>query len=203
MPGRLSIVMEPLSFKQSPDRLAVERLRRRCRRTQEQVYQGYADASWTLALRLTGCRALAWDVVQDAFVQAFDQVGKLRDPGAFGVWLRRIIASRAMDMHRRRRREVESEPETEPAGPSPDPTLIDLERALAVLHPTDRLVLWLHDAEGLTHDEIAQAAGHTRSWSKSRLVRARARLRKLMNSGIETPGTLDAGLEPTPGANHG
>jgi len=195
--------MQPLSFNQSPDRVAVQRLRRGCRKTQEQVYQVYADASWTLALRLTGCRSLAWDVVQDAFVQAFDQVERLRNSEAFGAWLRRIIASRAMDLHRRRRREIESESEAEPVDPSPDPALIDLGRALAALDVTDRLVLWLHDAEGMTHDEIAQTAGRTRSWSKSRLVRARARIRKLLNSGIGAPNTLEAGFEPASGASHG
>lgn len=197
--------MQPLSFNQSPDRLAIERLRHDCRITQERVYRSYADAAWTLALRLTACRALAGDVVQDAFVQAFAQIGKLRDPAAFGGWIRRILVSRAMDAHRRRRREIEPDPVDEPAGASPDPAWIDLQRALTALDPTDRLVLWLHDAEGMTHEEIAAAAGRTRSWSKSRLVRARERMRRLMNPDVERNDAAGAaiGHDVVPGTHHG
>lgn len=166
------------------DELALKRLGTGCRRTQEQVYRAHADAVWTLARRLTGCDAGAWDVVQDVFVRAFGEIGTLRDPGAFRGWLRRIVAHRAMDHHRQQTRRMEASGEApEQRQAPPDPAWLDLERALDALDATDRMVLWLHDAEGMTHEEIADLAGFTRSWSKSRLVRARSRMQALLESG--------------------
>ena len=61
---------------------------------------------------------------------------------------------------------------------------MDLEAALAALDDEDRAVVWLHDVEGYGHQEIADMFGKTESFSKTRLSRARARLRTL----LEGPG---------------
>jgi len=174
--------MSTVSFQSSLDDLGLTRLRKRCRKTQARVYRDNVDAAWNLARRLTGCEAGAWDAVQEAFVSAFGQIGQLRDARAFGGWLRRIIVNRAMDQHRRRRHE-ETNPPNDQSAPAMDPAWLDLEHALDRLDATDRMVLWLHDAEGMTHDEIAALAGYTRSWSKSRLVRARARMQAMLDAG--------------------
>jgi RNA polymerase sigma-70 factor (ECF subfamily) len=55
---------------------------------------------------------------------------------------------------------------------------MDLEAALERLSDTSRAVVWLHDVEGYTHDEIAQMMGKTVSFSKSQLARAHTRLRR-------------------------
>jgi len=54
---------------------------------------------------------------------------------------------------------------------------MDLEAALERLSETSRAVVWLHDVEGYTHEEIASMMGKTPSFSKSQLARAHARLR--------------------------
>lgn len=186
-----------IPFNQPLDEVTFGRLRKNCRQAQEQVYRGYADAAWTLAVRLTGCEATAWDVVHDGFVRAFKRVAQLRDCAAFGPWLRRIIANQAMDQHRLRQRESETRSPEAHANPD-QPAWLDLESALRQLDPTDRMVLWLHDAEGMTHDEIAEIAGFTRSWSKSRLSRARARAQHLLTHGAERLATLQA-MQPSHG----
>lgn len=168
------------AFNQPLDALCLKRLSKQCRRTQEQVYRLFIEAAWTLAIRLTGCEAGAWDAVQEGFVRAFRQAGQLRDASAFGFWLRRIIVNQAMDVHRRRGRESQELP-PERAADAPDPAWLDLETAIAGLDVRDRMVLWLHDAEGMTHEEIASLAGKTVSWSKTRLSRSRARVREALN----------------------
>ena len=55
---------------------------------------------------------------------------------------------------------------------------LDVERALALLSPTARAVVWLYDVEGYSHEEIAQSFGRSISFSKSQLARAHARLRE-------------------------
>jgi RNA polymerase sigma factor (sigma-70 family) len=65
------------------------------------------------------------------------------------------------------------------AGRAPDPSApVDLEAALGRLPPVTRAVLWLHDVEGYTHEEIGEMMGKTTSFSKSQLSRAHKRLRE-------------------------
>ena len=60
---------------------------------------------------------------------------------------------------------------------------MDLDSALGSLGSEDRAVVWLHDVEGYNHKEIAKLFGKTESFSKTRLSRARARLRDLLDPG--------------------
>lgn len=170
-----------MSFSRPIDDLALAALKRRCRRTQERVYRQYSQSAWTLALRLGGCEARAWDAVQAAFVLAFERIGQLKRAEQFGFWLRRILVNQVMDQHRRQSTE---QPEIEEAGEFRDhDSALDLEQAFATLDEVDRQVVWLHDAEGMKHAEIAELAGQTVSWSKSRLARARAKLRQQLTAG--------------------
>jgi RNA polymerase sigma-70 factor (ECF subfamily) len=168
-----------MDFSQPLDDISLAALKKRCRKTQERVYRDYAGAAWTLGVRLSGCEAQAWDAVQAGFVRAFERIGQLRDPAAFGAWLRRLIVNQVMDQHRRRFERLPANHEADFDEPLLEDGL-DLEQALIRLDPMDRSVLWLHDVEGLTHAEIAELAGQTASWSKSRLSRARARMRPLL-----------------------
>lgn len=170
-----------MSLSSPIDDLALAALKRRCRRTQERVYRQYSQPAWTLAVRLSGCEARAWDAVQSAFVLAFERIGQLKSAAQFGFWLRRILVNQVMDQHRR---QSTRQPEIEEAGEFRDhDSALDLERAFAQLDQLDRQVVWLHDAEGMKHAEIAEIAGQTVSWSKSRLARAREKLRKLLTAG--------------------
>jgi RNA polymerase sigma-70 factor (ECF subfamily) len=62
---------------------------------------------------------------------------------------------------------------------------MDLEAALERLSETSRAVVWLHDVEGYTHEEIAGMMDRTVSFSKSQLARAHTRLRRWL--GEEVP----------------
>ncbi|WP_376694737.1 RNA polymerase sigma factor [Wenzhouxiangella sp. EGI_FJ10305] len=170
-----------MSLSRPIDDLALAALKRRCRRTQERVYRQYSQPAWTLAVRLSGCEARAWDAVQSAFVLVFERIGQLKSAAQFGFWLRRILVNQVMDQHRR---QSTRQPEIEEAGESRDhDSALDLERAFAQLDELDRQVVWLHDAEGMKHAEIAELAGQSVSWSKSRLARAREKLRKQLTAG--------------------
>ena len=59
----------------------------------------------------------------------------------------------------------------------PPPELIDLERAMARLPETARTIVWMHDVEGMNHEEIAAQFSRSVSFSKSQLSRAHAQLR--------------------------
>ena len=69
--------------------------------------------------------------------------------------------------------------ELDPGGRGDDvPLRLDLESAMSRLGERSRAVVWLHDVEGYTHEEIAELMGMTTSFSKSQLARAHQKLRR-------------------------
>ena len=142
---------------------------------------------YTLALRLLGHEAEAYDLLQDSFLRAFEQVAQYRGDAPFWAWLRRIVVNAALLRLRGRRPmdELDSMLLDSSADGGPDPLTAlsarDLQRALAQLPALSRAVLWLYHVEGYTHEEIAQAFDRTVSFSKSQVARAATRLRAVLN----------------------
>jgi RNA polymerase sigma factor (sigma-70 family) len=148
------------------------------------IYDAVAGPVFALVLRIVRERATAEDLFQDVLEQVYRRLPTWRDEAPFGFWVRQIAMRRCL-MHLRspwqRTRQALGDllPEAEPeATEVPVPELIDLSRAMERLSPTARAVLWLHDYEGLTHEEIGEACGQTVSFSKSQLSRAHAALRR-------------------------
>lgn len=86
-----------------PDAALVQRAQAGERSAQRALYLRYAGRSLALATRLLASHADAEDAVHDAFADAFERLRQLREPGAFGGWLRRIVLSRCHRILRRRR----------------------------------------------------------------------------------------------------
>jgi len=125
----------------------------------------------------------AEDIVQETFLEVVKSISSYRGEGQLWSWVRRIAASKALMRLRRaqvRGEEVFDEEFTGSTAPLPVAARVDLERALEQLSETSRSVVWLHDVEGYTHEEIAEMMGKTVSFSKSQLARAHARLRLLL-----------------------
>jgi RNA polymerase sigma-70 factor, ECF subfamily len=155
------------------------RARRGERQALEALYRRHCTAAYTLALRITGRPDRADDVVQEAFLRAFGRLDQFRGDAPFGAWLRRVVANLAIDRLRGERRAGDDAAAIERlAAPDIDPARqIDALGLLQRLPAAARTVLVLHDLEGYSHADIAQAFGHTESWSKTVLARARARIR--------------------------
>jgi RNA polymerase sigma-70 factor (ECF subfamily) len=137
-----------------------------------------------LMRRLCGDRALADDLAQQAFVQAWRQLGRLKSPGAFGGWLRAIAINVWLQEARKapaRFEAAEAEPpEPDQDGPPPEDLAaarIDLSRALLRLKQNERVCVVLAYAEGLSHGEIAEATGWPLGTVKSNVARGVERLR--------------------------
>ncbi|MDQ2639692.1 MAG: sigma-70 family RNA polymerase sigma factor [Pseudomonadota bacterium] len=171
------------------------------REAQRQVYQLAAGPVFALVRRLVRGHAAAEDVFQDCMIALFDHLDDYRGEAPFGAWVRQVAARHCL-MHlrspwQRARRVLWPDGSSDPdAGVDPHDTAamsralaheaavgdsIDLERALSRLGGVDRSVVWLHDVEGLTHEEIAALFRRTTSFSKSRLARAHALLRAALD----------------------
>ena len=158
----------------------------------EQLYRWFERPVFTLALRLTGRREEAQDVLQDTMLKLFDKVAEFRGDAPFWGWLRQIAVNEAlMALRRRGRLSAEGEfDETDFVDQAVmlPPRAADaaiLGKALEQLPDATRSVLWLYHAEGSTHEEIAGAMGKSLSFSKSQLSRGTRKLRALLHLDLE------------------
>ncbi|HXW97791.1 MAG TPA: sigma-70 family RNA polymerase sigma factor [Gemmatimonadales bacterium] len=148
----------------------------------ENLYRTYEVPVYNLARRI--CRTVedAEDVLQETFFEVCRSIPHYRGDGSLWGWVRTIAASKAlMRLRRNKYRDAEELDEEfhQPQASRQDGGLrMDLEAALERLPETSRAVVWLHDVEGYTHEEIAGLMGKTVSFSKSQLARAHLRLRR-------------------------
>lgn len=127
------------------------------------------------ALAILGDPHEAEDAVQDAFVRYLEKApGDLESPPA---WLMRVLVNGCKSRLRLAWRRVGPLPETLPA---PGPEEREELEELFSLSPEDRAVIHLHYYEGFSTGEIAQMLGQRPGTVRSRLFRARERLRKLL-----------------------
>jgi RNA polymerase sigma-70 factor (ECF subfamily) len=135
--------------------------------------------------RLCGNHALADDLAQKTFVQAWRGISALRDSGAFGGWLKRVAVNAWLAEARRVPVPIDHDVEAvlAAADPAPSPERsaagIDLERALARLGPAERLCVVLAYGEGMTHAEIAEATRLPLGTVKSHVLRGSEKLKQL------------------------
>lgn len=155
----------------------------------EALYRAFETPVYNLARRMLRRPEDAEDVLQETFLEVVRSIKQYRGEGYLWGWIRRIAATKALMRIRRDQVRAADSLDDEPAGPAGgSPTLhvgtnLDLERAFERLTDTARAVVWLHDVEGYTHEEIAEQMGKSVSFSKSQLARAHARLRGMLDEG--------------------
>ena len=145
------------------------------------LYQRHAPAAGRLAYLLTGDRALAEDLVQEAFVRVVGRFRHLRVPDAFEAYLRRTIVNLHTSQLRRRRLErayLEREGRAETSTTNPDADgREELWRAVLGLPHRQRAAVVLRYYEDLSERETADALGCSTPAAKSLVARAMQTLR--------------------------
>jgi RNA polymerase sigma-70 factor (ECF subfamily) len=159
----------------------------------------YQDRVFNTALRILGDEDIAQDAAQEAFISAFRSISSFRG-GSFKAWLLRTVTNACYDELRRQKRKPTTplEPDTKDGDEmdSPrwlaDPNMTPAEQSeadeleYAIQHcldtlPTDfRTVVVLADIQGMDYSEVAIAAHVPLGTIKSRLARARLRLRECL-----------------------
>jgi RNA polymerase sigma-70 factor, ECF subfamily len=158
------------------------------------LVEHYQSACYGLAWRLLGNADQAADATQDAFVHAFNAIGRYRG-GQFRSWLLRITANASYDILRRQqRRPTTTLPDPEegaaelPDHNSPSPVASAerselyraLDAALQRLPEDQRVAIVLCDVYGMDYNQVAAATDSALGTIKSRIHRGRLRLRELM-----------------------
>jgi RNA polymerase sigma factor (sigma-70 family) len=149
------------------------------------VYEACAPAVFTLIRRLVRQATVAEDLMQETFADVIRRIGTYQGRAPLPFWIRAIAVRRSLMYLRspwhRSLEWLDDLPGPEPDTPDHSASVArarDLERALMKLPATARAVVWLHDVEGYTHEEIGAGLGRTTSYSKSQLSRAYGRLRR-------------------------
>ncbi len=163
----------------------------------EELVSRYEKKIYRLGLNITGSPEDAEEVLQEAFLKAFEHLPDFREDSRFYTWLVRIAVNEGLMKLRKRRsdKSVPIEDVTEEDGgtmprdfadwkPNPEQLLAQAEveeilrNAARTLPPILRTVFFLRDVEGLSTEETAQLLKLTSGTVKARLFRARLRLRE-------------------------
>jgi RNA polymerase sigma-70 factor (ECF subfamily) len=156
----------------------------------------YQNMAFNLAARMLGDDDAAEDVTQTAFLSAYRSLDSFRG-GSFRAWVMRMVSNACYDELRRRKRrptislepvneddeEIESPAWLADDAPSPENQLeqAELDQALQTclqgLPEEFRAVVLMVDVEGLDYQEVSQATGKPLGTVKSRLARARLKMR--------------------------
>ena len=153
----------------------------------EGLYRRHSRRVYAVVWRLAGGQAArADDLVQEAFIRAWQALPAFRFESAFSTWLHRLAVNTALMQLRKRAGGEDAEtddgvldfvPTADTAGQRTRERL-DLERAVATLPERARAVLVLHDIEGWKHEEIAAELGMAVGSSTAQVHRARRLLRE-------------------------
>ena len=161
----------------------------------------YQDKIFTLAVRILGDEDSAKDITQNTFLSAYLKLYRFRN-GSFRSWLYRIATNTCYDEFRRRKRhpvlsfeeEDDAEERLSPPYDFPGPSILPekeferrelehiVQQALNQLDTDQRAVVVLVDLQDFDYQEAAQILGVPIGTVKSRLARARLRLRYLLNT---------------------
>jgi RNA polymerase sigma-70 factor, ECF subfamily len=189
----------PISLTGDDERELVAQAKDGCAVATEQLIGHYKPRVFRVAQKITRNHEDSEEVVQNAFMKAFQNLAGFRGDSRFYSWLVRIAINEAlMNVRRRRGREVSidesSQNETmtplqlEDCGPNPEECYCReelqriLETSIGGLGPEYRSVFQLRDVQGFTTEETARALDLSLSAVKTRLRRARLQLRDSLDT---------------------
>lgn len=155
-------------------------------RARYQLYQLYSKAMFNVCFRMMNNREEAEDMLQEAFVTAFQKLDTFRNESGFGTWLKTIVVRTCINALNKRKLELHLTDDMqryEQAGEEPEESLYttqDILEAMRQLPEGGRVIFSLYLLEGYDHAEIASILNITESTSKSQYMRAKRRVYELM-----------------------
>jgi RNA polymerase sigma factor (sigma-70 family) len=162
------------------------------RKGQELLHKKYYSLFMSISLRYTKNYDQAEDILQLGFIKIFKNINKYKGEGSFEGWMKRILVNTAIDFHRKKKNDLVLMPEEdgiEKLGIIEDED-VELDNypytpkqviaAIQELSPAYQTVFNLYVIENYPHKEIAEILSISIGTSKSNLLKAKARLRKIL-----------------------
>jgi RNA polymerase sigma-70 factor (ECF subfamily) len=155
-------------------------------KAQFQIYKLYYKAMYNTSLRIVNDPMEAEDIMQEAFLSAFEKIDTYSGTVSFGAWLKKIVVNRSLDYLNKRKavfEDIESHVgikddsyEETARNEEIDVRVEEVKGAIDRLPDGYRVILSLYLLEGYDHDEIADILSITSSTSRSQLSRAKQKL---------------------------
>jgi len=198
------------------DDVLVEELRRGVEEAYETLIERFQQPVYNLVYRLMDDPSESPDVVQEVFLKVFRNIGSFKGNSSLKTWIYRIAFNEAYN-HRRwftrhKRQEIgleSNEDETlsyQDVLPDPGRSAFDIasdiemhslvESALGELNPAFRAAVVLRDIEDLSYEEIAEVLQVSLGTVKSRILRGREALKKVLTGRIKPVSGLELSPEP-------
>jgi RNA polymerase sigma-70 factor (ECF subfamily) len=169
----------------------------------------YQQMAYSVAYRMLQEEGAAADTVQESLLKAYRALPNFQG-GNFKSWLMRIVVNSCYDVLRVQQREPTSSLDDDDAEVDYSPHLIDhregpeahaermelnyyIELAIRALPPDQRTVLVLCDIQGYSYEEIVEITGFAMGTVKSRISRARSKVRETL---LQKPELLPASFRP-------
>ena len=155
-------------------------------KAQFQIYKLYYKAMFNTSLRIVSDNMEAEDIMQEAFLSAFEKIDTYSGTVSFGAWLKKIVINRSLDTLSKKKavfEDIESHTgisdqsnEDSSRYEEIDLKVEEVKRAIERLPDGYRIILSLYLLEGYDHDEIAEILSISSSTSRSQLSRAKQKL---------------------------
>lgn len=154
-------------------------------KAQFQIYKLYYKAMYNTSLRIVSDTMEAEDIMQEAFLSAFEKIDTYSGKVSFGAWLKKIVINRSLDMLNKQKaifedidthHELKSLPDETNNGGDSELRVEEVREAIKDLPDGYRIILSLYLLEGYDHDEISEILNISSSTSRSQLSRAKSKL---------------------------
>jgi RNA polymerase sigma-70 factor (ECF subfamily) len=175
----------------------------------EEFVRRHSRRIYNLSCRFVRCRAEAEDLTQDVFVRAYQTLKSYRgEAGSLNGWIMRVALNLLIDRYRKTRKEAQLHPIEEEERTLNDPhatnplqrlarneTKTEVRNALRRLPSNSRIVIELHDLEGLALKEVAAHLHIPEGTVKSRMIRGRRALARIMRNSERRPAEIGHRLD--------
>ncbi len=153
----------------------------------EILYKQYSVKMFNICIRMTGNQNDAEDMLQNAYISAFQNIAQLKSPLHFEVWLRKIVIYECLKYLKQQRLWVDVSEVDVPEEQQEDSWYLSvpiesIHLAIKELPNGCREIFTLYAIEDYSHNEIASLLGCSVSTSKSQYYRAKLLLRELIKS---------------------
>ncbi|MFA8450431.1 MAG: RNA polymerase sigma factor [Bacteroidales bacterium] len=154
------------------------------RKAQKELYDKYSSAMFTIALRMSGNRDDAHDILQEVFIQVFNDIKSFKRISTLGAWIKTITVRTSIRKIKKRIifDDLTEEKDLPQIKPDIHINMDYLEKSINDLAEGYRTVFLLVEVEGYSHKEVAKLLEISEGTSKSQLFYAKKLLRKKLST---------------------
>ena len=168
----------------------IEKCKLNDRKAQLSLYRQYSEAMFYVAIRFLKNTQDAEDVMQEAFIRAFQQMHQFKGEVTFGAWLKRIVINKCIDFLKVRKNKTLSlddgymhiTEEEDDWKVEAEITASEVKNAIEELPENYKYVVSLYLIEGYDHSEISEILQISVINSRTQLMRGKRKLKQLLTS---------------------